>query len=223
MSHRDTEAWARGIALAREVRLSAVATLEARLVELEASSTWNTPELGFVRAQLVKLRTEDPMQEVICTACGASIIFVPTLASGGVKRIPLDAEPNEEGNVELVHEGGETRAKVLGPKAQAQENLLAVARWMPHHATCPRWAKKGDDDARATGPGEVPQEGRPSDQEATSGPTRAGPNRSRGGTAEAPDPAVADGGVPDPGQREEGLAAVRQILNDKKPDQGDRP
>lgn len=81
-----------------------------------------------------------------CRACGAPIRWVRTLNE---KPMPLDDEPNDEGNVELVNTPAGPRARVLSAKERGQANLFAIPRWMPHHATCPSWAGKDDDDRTA--------------------------------------------------------------------------
>lgn len=66
-----------------------------------------------------------------CRSCGAAIEFARTVNN---RAIPLDAEPNAEGNV-VIRDGV---AHVLGP----MELLLVLgageALRMPHHATCPQ-------------------------------------------------------------------------------------
>lgn len=76
-----------------------------------------------------------------CTSCGASIQRVPTAASQGRKRMPLNADergyalPDNSGNVTLLENG---HALVIGgpllPRAQEDES---VTLYMPHWATCP--------------------------------------------------------------------------------------
>lgn len=67
-----------------------------------------------------------------CRSCGAPIRWARTAANGAL--IPLDAEPNPAGNVELV----DGRAVVHG-----QPPLLTPPElWMPHHATCPNWGDR---------------------------------------------------------------------------------
>lgn len=61
-----------------------------------------------------------------CRSCGASIIFVETLAG---KAIPLDADPAEDGNV--IIEGG--KARVLSGLYDAQADQV---RYKSHFATC---------------------------------------------------------------------------------------
>ena len=66
-----------------------------------------------------------------CGSCGAPMRWVTPLAG---KPMPLDAEPNPEGNVEMVTTPAGPRAKV---HAKGQGGLLGE-RWMPHHASCPQ-------------------------------------------------------------------------------------
>lgn len=84
-----------------------------------------------------------------CRACRRRIMWVPTEATG--RPMPLDAASNPEGNVRLIEHGGGIagsgappgwRARVLGP---LERELLRTEQpdaelWMPHHATCPKWA-----------------------------------------------------------------------------------
>lgn len=62
-----------------------------------------------------------------CRSCGAEIVWKYT---ENRKRIPLDAEPNPNGNVYFRH----GKAVVLG----AGEFPVGTTRYMPHHATCPQ-------------------------------------------------------------------------------------
>jgi hypothetical protein len=64
-----------------------------------------------------------------CRSCGARIRWAVT-AKG--KRMPVDADPADGGNVELVEQGGDLRAVV-----HAQPPLDAGPLHWPHHATCP--------------------------------------------------------------------------------------
>jgi hypothetical protein len=77
----------------------------------------------------------------LCRSCKAPILWSRTMNG---KSIPLDYEPNADGNVVLEPQGArngllETRAVVLGngtlelAAAQAGGHTL----YMPHHATCP--------------------------------------------------------------------------------------
>jgi hypothetical protein len=66
-----------------------------------------------------------------CRACGAPIIWART---GSGKAMPLDAQPNPAGNVELTGDS----CKVWGTAHDWPEDQL---RYMPHHATCPNWRR----------------------------------------------------------------------------------
>lgn len=71
--------------------------------------------------------------------CDAPIKWLRT-ASG--KRIPVDAEPNSDGNVQLAWVGGEQVAIVLNAADRAAAQVDGCELYMPHHATCPdvgRW------------------------------------------------------------------------------------
>lgn len=75
-----------------------------------------------------------------CRACDAPIRWARTAAND--RAIPLDLEPNEAGNVLLDSDG---RAHVLGSDRTLPLWLAHLAdspRYMPHHATCPKWAKR---------------------------------------------------------------------------------
>lgn len=60
----------------------------------------------------------------ICRGCGQTIVWAMTEAG---KRMPLDIEPNPDGNMTLILAG-----VLVARKAQLDET-----RYMPHHATCP--------------------------------------------------------------------------------------
>lgn len=88
-----------------------------------------------------------------CRACGAGIRWARTTAG---KAIPLDAEPTDAGNVILEYGAvddaagsaaggtGSPTAHVIGSKGLPLElsHLADEPRWMPHHATCPKWGKR---------------------------------------------------------------------------------
>lgn len=71
------------------------------------------------------------MSNTTCRTCGASIRFVRTAAND--KLIPLDPEPNPDGNVEIIDGNAVVHT---GP------DLFGGQRFMPHHATCPNWPPK---------------------------------------------------------------------------------
>lgn len=75
-----------------------------------------------------------------CKACGAAIKWARTTND---KSIPVDAEPNPDGNVVLQGGGfSAPTATVLGPldKLSMPEGTTFH---MPHHATCENWPKGG--------------------------------------------------------------------------------
>lgn len=74
-----------------------------------------------------------------CRACGAEIIWRRTEAND--RPIPLDAEPDANGNVELLDDG---RARVHAAGQSAMFDVQPV-RYMPHHATCPNWGTHAGD------------------------------------------------------------------------------
>lgn len=73
--------------------------------------------------------------DTTCTACGAPIRWVITI---GDRRMPLDPEPHEDGNVvPVVVDGGLVRARVLtGAELPAQEPAFRA-----HFVTCPQAAE----------------------------------------------------------------------------------
>lgn len=70
-----------------------------------------------------------------CTACSARIRWVITI---GDRRMPLDPQPHEDGNVvPVVVDGGQRRARVLtGAELPAQ-----VPAYRSHFVTCPNAAE----------------------------------------------------------------------------------
>ena len=66
--------------------------------------------------------------------CDAPIRWVST-PNG--KAMPLDEEPNPDGNVQLGYVNGAEVAVVLGAEAQAEAKTAGVTLYMPHWATCP--------------------------------------------------------------------------------------
>lgn len=67
------------------------------------------------------------MSITVCRACGAEIRFVRTKAKA--RFMPLDPEPNPDGNVEIVD----------GLAIVHAQPPLSGELYMPHHATCPNW------------------------------------------------------------------------------------
>lgn len=71
-----------------------------------------------------------------CSSCGAPIIWAKT---SPIKWLPVDAEPNSQGNIVLREEHEEVLAKVIGKTElwrYSVKNPDAVFR-MSHFATCP--------------------------------------------------------------------------------------
>lgn len=69
--------------------------------------------------------------------CRAPIRWVITEASGDErKKMPLDGQPHEDGNVVLVGDRGAPLARVLGP-LDLLELGDHVPRYKSHHAVCP--------------------------------------------------------------------------------------
>lgn len=64
-----------------------------------------------------------------CRSCDAPIRWARTEA-GGVP-IPLDAEPNPEGNAVELEDG---RIRIIAGPLEVEPRTVL---WMPHHATCP--------------------------------------------------------------------------------------
>ncbi len=76
-----------------------------------------------------------------CRSCPAQIIWAVT-AKG--KYMPVDAEPNPDGNVELLPPAPGMRAPQAIVHGQPQM-MTEGAIHMPHHATCPKadeWRKR---------------------------------------------------------------------------------
>lgn len=74
-------------------------------------------------------------------SCGAEILLIPTFSGWGLsppKMMPLDVEPNPDGNVVIEPAEGAIppRARVL-KRGQAQSLPPDRLRYMPHFATCP--------------------------------------------------------------------------------------
>lgn len=73
-----------------------------------------------------------------CRSCRGQLRWERTEAG---KAIPLDANPNREGNVIIQND----KAVVLGKIAAAQARLDGRVLFMPHFSTCPErktWAQK---------------------------------------------------------------------------------
>lgn len=70
------------------------------------------------------------MSTSTCRGCGAPIRWVRT-THGNL--MPLDAEPDPDGNVELIDSFLDGLVAVV----HTQPTMFGGERWMPHHATCP--------------------------------------------------------------------------------------
>lgn len=75
-----------------------------------------------------------------CRSCGAPIRWAIT--TGGAS-MPLDLEPNPDGNVVMTGRSSRSRMGTLSPEVEviAGAPLPGLEdsreRFMPHHATCP--------------------------------------------------------------------------------------
>jgi hypothetical protein len=75
----------------------------------------------------------------LCSKCRASILWAATING---KMQPLDAVPNDAGNLRLIPEwvaterGALQRVHVVKPDVTLSFDDDGV-RYMPHHATCP--------------------------------------------------------------------------------------
>ncbi len=65
-----------------------------------------------------------------CRSCGATIQWVETVTG---KKMPLDAEPHEDGNIALLPAG----AMVLTKDLAEQGKKIGSKRYRSHFATCP--------------------------------------------------------------------------------------
>jgi hypothetical protein len=74
---------------------------------------------------------DGPAMRNTCASCGAPIIFART---GSGKAIPIDAEPNPAGNIELA----DGTAKSWGTSHQWPPG---ADRYTTHFATCPHAAE----------------------------------------------------------------------------------
>jgi len=84
-----------------------------------------------------------------CRSCGAPVLWA---LNGATKRgEPLDAEPRDDGNIEIVaHTEIDGRrvpvAHHLTKDERDQHSLIARHRYVSHFATCPNandWRKRG--------------------------------------------------------------------------------
>lgn len=71
----------------------------------------------------------------VCNSCHAPIFWASTTAKG--KPMPLDLEPHDNGNVEVIEGQHGPLATVLGPLEVQLARGVGSDLFMPHHATCP--------------------------------------------------------------------------------------
>lgn len=76
-----------------------------------------------------------------CKKCRAPIRFVLNTETG--HRIPVDAVPDEGGNVIARNEGGELVGHVKTKGETLPESPSGWGLWMPHFATCQARMKRG--------------------------------------------------------------------------------
>lgn len=94
--------------------------------------------------------------EARCSKCQAHIKWCATVNR---KMQPIDAEPNEAGNLRLIDEYVQTERGVLQRVLVAKADAPALdddgIRYMPHHATCKFAGEfpKGKRATRAGAPG----------------------------------------------------------------------
>ena len=70
-----------------------------------------------------------------CSSCGAAVIWTTTHNG---KRMPVDAEPVEDGNVRLRQEGDRVVAEYPGKEHPGLFDDVDRARYVSHFATCPQ-------------------------------------------------------------------------------------
>lgn len=78
------------------------------------------------------------MAEAVCDSCNTKILFIVCMNNAGrkPKRMPLNPEPDEAGNVAVRVDGTGTRiGRVLG---KGQKALPGEVLYTPHFATCKR-------------------------------------------------------------------------------------
>ena len=77
-----------------------------------------------------------------CRSCGAPVVW--TVTHNG-KRMPVDAEPVEGGNIRLRRDGGSVVAEYPGREHPGLFDDPDRARYVSHFATCPEsahWRKE---------------------------------------------------------------------------------
>lgn len=69
-----------------------------------------------------------------CRSCGRRIVWAETTIG---KRMPVDVEPSDNGNVELIEDGGGTIALVLRNDEIGSARNRGALLYLSHFATCP--------------------------------------------------------------------------------------
>lgn len=75
------------------------------------------------------------MKPAACRSCGASIIWAHTLTG---KRMPVDAEPHQEGNLTVLDIDTEPKAMVVPGDIAAMNRANGAPLWRSHFVTCPQ-------------------------------------------------------------------------------------
>lgn len=90
-----------------------------------------------------------------CRSCDAEIRWAKTAAG---KRMPLDPEPSQKGNVQIGHVGGEEIAIVVGPADAVAAQAAGVELYLSHFVTCPNAAAHRRGPSPSTSPGKPAKE-----------------------------------------------------------------
>lgn len=80
------------------------------------------------------VRPSPTAEQGACRSCDAPVWWVITAAAG--QRMPLDADPDPDGSIEMVMVGGLWLASVL-EQTEALFDVDGSVRWRPHFASCP--------------------------------------------------------------------------------------
>lgn len=72
-----------------------------------------------------------------CRSCSAEIFWAQTVKG---KRIPVDAAPAEDGNVELIGRDLDSGLPLAAVHPPGQDIVMAAERFRSHFATCPNAA-----------------------------------------------------------------------------------
>ncbi len=83
-----------------------------------------------------------------CSRCHSTVMWVPTMASGGQKVMPVDIDATPDGLCFLVPPGDgspELWVRVIGHHAPIPPELAAEPRYTSHMWSCPgnTWQQKG--------------------------------------------------------------------------------